>query len=168
MPTRPLSAFDRFLSGLSAGVQIFAMLKANPRLLDLIARILGMAPRLADELSRRPKVLDAVLDAGFFDMPSRPAIDSLTRPIVARTLAFEEKLDRARVIGKEQMFRIGVGVLSETVNAEEAGVAFSDLADCLIERLLEVTRRDLARKHGRIRGGRRSPSSPWASSAAAK
>ena len=151
---KAFAAFDRFLSGLSAGVQIFAMLRANPRLLDLIARILGMAPRLAEELSRRPKVLDAVLDTGFFDMPQRAEMASLTRPIVARTVAFEDALDRARIIGKEQMFRIGVGVLSQTVDAEEAGVAFSHLADCLIDRLLEITGRDLARRHGTLPGER--------------
>ena len=38
------------------------MLKANPNLLDLIATILGTAPRLAEQLSARPRVLDAVLD----------------------------------------------------------------------------------------------------------
>ncbi len=59
-------AFDRFLGGLPAGVQLFSLLKANPRLLDLIATILGTAPRLAEQLSRRPKVLDAVLEPDFF------------------------------------------------------------------------------------------------------
>jgi hypothetical protein len=52
--------------GLPAGVQLFSLLKANPKLLDLLATILGSAPRLAEQLSRRPKVLDAVLDPGFF------------------------------------------------------------------------------------------------------
>ena len=67
-----------------------------------------------------------------------------------RDRRFEEVLDRARIIGKEQMFRIGVRVLSETVSAEEAGCAFSDLADVLVDRLLAVTRRDMARapRHG--------------------
>ena len=48
-------AFDRFLAGLPAGVQLFSLLKANPRLLALIATILGAAPRLAEQLSRRPE-----------------------------------------------------------------------------------------------------------------
>jgi glutamate-ammonia-ligase adenylyltransferase len=141
-------AFDRFLSGLSAGVQIFAMLRANPRLLDLIARILGMAPRLAEELSRRPRVLDAVLDAGFF-----AEIAALARSVVESTGDFEDALDRARIIGKEQMFRIGVGILSNAIDAEEAGAAFSDLADCMIGSLLEVTRSDLAARHGVVTAG---------------
>ncbi len=150
---RAFVAFDRFLSGLSAGVQIFSTLKANPRLLELVTRILGMAPRLADDLSHRPKVLDAVLDTAFFDaLPLRAEMMSLTRPIVDPTLAFEDALDRARIIGKEQMFRIGVRILTETVNAEEAGTSFSRLADCLISRLLDVTRREVARRHGSLEG----------------
>ena len=60
-----------FPAGLPAGVQLFSLLKANPSLLDLIATILGTAPRLAEELSRRPKVLDAVLDPGFFGAPPK-------------------------------------------------------------------------------------------------
>src|SRR5438046_3119932 len=59
-------AFDRFLMGLPTGVQMFSLLRSNPDLLDLIATILGTAPRLAAELSHRPKVLDVVLDPGFF------------------------------------------------------------------------------------------------------
>jgi glutamate-ammonia-ligase adenylyltransferase len=147
---RAFVAFDRFLGGLSAGVQIFAMLRANPKLLDLIARILGMAPRLAEELSHRPKVLDAVLDDGFFVRPQRSEMELLTRAIVAPGGSFEDALDRARIVGKEQMFRIGVGILSETIGAEEAGAEFSDLADCLIGRLLEITRRDIAARYGTL------------------
>ena len=68
-------AFDRFLAGLPAGVQLFSLLKSNPGLLDLIGTILGTAPRLAQELSHRPKVLDAVLDPGFFGaLPRAPEI----------------------------------------------------------------------------------------------
>jgi glutamate-ammonia-ligase adenylyltransferase len=150
---RAFMAFDRFLSGHSAGVQIFSMLKANPQLLELLTRVLGIAPRLAEELSRRPKVLDAVLDHRFFDrLPERAELEELTAELISPVHTHEDALDQARIIGKEQMFRIGVRILSETVSAEEAGFAFSNLADVMIERLLIATRHDLSRRHGRIRG----------------
>ena len=150
---RAFMAFDRFLSGLSAGVQIFSMLKANPSLLDLLARVLGMAPRLADELSKRPKVLDAVLDRRFFGtLPDRPELEVLTADLAADSASFEDILDQARIIGKEQMFRIGVRILTETVTAEEAGLAFSSLADVMVDRLLAATRRDMASRHGTVAG----------------
>ena len=123
-------AFDRFLGGLPAGVQLFSLLKANPRLLDLLATILGSAPRLAEQLSRRPKVLDAVLDPGFFDLAAHGSRDGAAdrRGDARRACALDEVADRARIVGKEQAFRIGVRVLSETAGAAEAGLAFSQLA----------------------------------------
>ncbi|MCB1380750.1 MAG: bifunctional [glutamine synthetase] adenylyltransferase/[glutamine synthetase]-adenylyl-L-tyrosine phosphorylase [Alphaproteobacteria bacterium] len=147
-------AFDRFLAGLPAGVQLFSLLKANPKLLDLIATILGTAPRLADQLSRRPQVLDAVLDPGFFD--ALPTADEMKRAqdqAIPMDTSLEDVIDRARIIGKEQAFRIGVRVLSETVGAADAGRAFSELAGLLITRLHCAVEQDTLRRHGAIAGG---------------
>ena len=148
-------AFDRFLSKLPAGVQLFSLLKANPRLLDLLATILGSAPRLAEQLSRRPKVLDAVLDPGFFTaLPTEQEIAALTAAAMPEGLGLDEVADRARIIGKEQGFRIGVRVLSETAGAAETGRAFSDLAGILLARLHAAVVEDMARRHGHVPGGR--------------
>ena len=147
-------AFDRFLSRLSSGVQIFSMLKANPDLLDLLARLLGMAPRLAEELSLRPRILDAVLDSGpAGSLPTRDDLLALTSDM-GRQGTFEAALDGARTVGREQMFRVGVGLLSGTTDASEAGRAFSDIADVMIGRLLDATRRDLRDRHGVVEGER--------------
>ncbi|MFO1122533.1 MAG: bifunctional [glutamine synthetase] adenylyltransferase/[glutamine synthetase]-adenylyl-L-tyrosine phosphorylase [Hyphomicrobiales bacterium] len=148
-------AFDRFLGGLPAGVQLFSLLKANPRLLDLIATILGTAPRLAEQLSRRPKVLDAVLDPGFFDaLPTAAEIGAALAAAIPDGTALEEVVDRARIIGKEQAFRIGVRVLSETVSAVDAGASFSDLAGLLLTRLWQSVSATMVERHGHVPGGR--------------
>ena len=148
-------AFDRFIAGLPAGVQLFSLLKANPSLLDLVATILGTAPRLAEQLSQRPKVLDAVLDPGFFDaLPTSAEIAASLASAIPPGTPLDEAADRARIVGKEQAFRIGVRVLSETVSAVEAGVAFSDLAGHLLSRLHQCVAEDTARRHGAIPGGR--------------
>ena len=65
-PDLALIGFDQFLSELPSGVQLFSLLKQNPRLLELIAAIMGTAPRLSRILSKRRRVLDAVLAPGFF------------------------------------------------------------------------------------------------------
>ncbi len=148
-------AFDRFLGGLPAGVQLFSLLKANPRLLDLLATILGSAPRLAEQLSRRPKVLDAVLDPGFFtSLPSEAEMTQLIAAAMPEGLELDEVADRARIIGKEQAFRIGVRVLSETAGAAETGLAFSQLAGLLLGRLHRAVTADARRRYGRVTGGR--------------
>jgi glutamate-ammonia-ligase adenylyltransferase len=152
---RAFLAFDRFLGGLPAGVQFFSMVKANPRLLDLISTILATAPRLAEQLSRRPQILDAVIDPNFFgSLPNRDEIERQVAFTVPDHLGLDEAIDRCRVVGRELAFRIGVRVLSETVSAVEAGIAFSELASVLIARLLAAVTKDIAEKHGNVPGAR--------------
>ena len=153
-PDQAFIAFDRFLAGLPAGVQLFSLLKANPKLLSLVADILGTAPRLAGILSRQPKVLDAVLDPGFFGpLPRRADLDAVIDMAIPAGGALEEALDRARVIGHEQHFRIGVRLLSASVGVTEAGRAYSGLAASLIGRLFAVVAREFEAVHGRLSGG---------------
>ena len=152
-PDQALIAFDRFLIGLPAGVQLFSLLKANPHLLRLLTDVLGTAPRLADILARRSKVLDAVLDPGFFGaLPTRAELTELIEQQISDQ-SLEEVLDRARVLGREQRFRIGVRILSDTVGGAEAGRAYGNLAEVLIARLFNVVRKEFERRHGRLRGG---------------
>jgi [glutamine synthetase] adenylyltransferase / [glutamine synthetase]-adenylyl-L-tyrosine phosphorylase len=147
--------FDRFLARLPAGVQLFAMLKANPDLLDLIAQILGSAPRLASELGARPRVLEAVLEPGFFGpLPTMAHIAATIAATIPSDVTLEEAMDRARIIAREQQFRVGVRVLSDTVSAEEAGEGFANVADGIIMRLLAAARQDVAEKHGTVGGAR--------------
>ncbi|MCA3554484.1 bifunctional [glutamine synthetase] adenylyltransferase/[glutamine synthetase]-adenylyl-L-tyrosine phosphorylase [Aestuariivirga sp.] len=148
-------AFDKFLGGLPAGVQLFSLLKANPKLLGLLASILGSAPRLAEQLSRRPKVLDAVLDPGFFtSLPTGAEMARLIAAAMPEGLETDEVADRARIVGKEQAFRIGVRVLSETAGAAETGRAFSELAGLLLGRLHQAVTEDQIRRNGHVPGGR--------------
>jgi [glutamine synthetase] adenylyltransferase / [glutamine synthetase]-adenylyl-L-tyrosine phosphorylase len=147
-------AFDRFIAGLPAGVQLFSMLKANPNLLDLIATILGTAPRLAEQLSARPRVLDAVLDPGFFGALPRPEeVKAIIESMIPPAVPLDEVVDRVRIVGREQMFRVGVHVLSETVSAVEAGSAFSAIAELLLQRLHAAVQDDMVLRHGEVPGG---------------
>jgi [glutamine synthetase] adenylyltransferase / [glutamine synthetase]-adenylyl-L-tyrosine phosphorylase len=147
-------AFDRFLQGLPAGVQLFSMLKANPQLLDLIARILGTAPRLAQQLSRQPRILEAVLDRSFFrPLPTVAELAAMASAMMPDDITLEEVMDRARILGREQMFRVGVRILSETVNAGEAGAGYSNIADLLLRTCRAAVIRDIEQQHGKVPGG---------------
>ncbi len=153
-PDGAFAAFDRFLSGLPTGIQLFSLLRANRQFIDLIANILGAAPRLARELSRRPKMLDAVLEPTFFsELPGRREIMAAVETAVPTTLDFDQVLDQCRIVGREQMFRIGVRTLTDTMSAADAGKAYSHLAQCLIERLLQAVQVDLQLRHGTVAGG---------------
>ena len=146
--------FDVFLKGLPAGVQLLSMLRANPSLLDLVAQILSTAPRLAHGLSRQPRVLEAVLEPGFFDaLPSPQALQTVLAETTTLDATIDEIMDQARVFGREQKFRVGVRVLSDTVSAEAAGLGFTHVADSLLQHLLAASQAEMSRKHGDIPGG---------------
>jgi glutamate-ammonia-ligase adenylyltransferase len=154
-PDRAFTMFDRFLAALPAGVQLFSLLRANPNLLRLIADIMGTAPRLSHILSKRRRLLDAVLDPGTLDMlPSAAELDRLIEAeIEDGEHDMQDVLDRARVLGSEQQFLIGIRVLSGVIKANQAGGAYALLAERLIAALERACERELARVHGTVPGG---------------
>lgn len=153
-PDSAFASFDRFLAQLPTGVQLFSLLRANPSLLRLVAEIMGSAPRLARILSRRRRVLDAVLDPRVIGtLPTAEELDALIREELQSAADFQEVLDRARVIGNEQMFLIGVRILSGIIVASQAGSAYALLADHLLRALQEAVESDFARVHGCVPGG---------------
>jgi glutamate-ammonia-ligase adenylyltransferase len=154
-PDLALATFDKVIAEMPAGLQLFSLLAANPSLLRLIGDIMGTAPRLARILGRRPRLLDAVLDPGFFGAVPTPAkLKDLVGAALAEATDYQDALDRARIVGREQAFLIGVRVISGTLSARQAGAAYADLADTLIEILTERVEQELVRSHGRLPGGK--------------
>ncbi|HYA79324.1 MAG TPA: bifunctional [glutamine synthetase] adenylyltransferase/[glutamine synthetase]-adenylyl-L-tyrosine phosphorylase, partial [Methylocystis sp.] len=146
-------AFDRFLSHLPAGVQLFSMLAQNPQLLELIATIMGAAPKLAQTISRRPRLLDALIEPAFFE--TLPGADELAARLTqqfAEARSYEDALNRARIFGQEQKFLIGVRVLTGALSARDAGRAYAMLAAAVIGALFTLASEEFAKAHGRVDG----------------
>jgi glutamate-ammonia-ligase adenylyltransferase len=153
-PDAVLADFDRLLARLPTGVQLFSILRSNPNLLDLIGLVIGAAPRLADTIIRRPRVLDALLDPAFFGtLPAEPELAARLDRFLAEARSYEERLDRARIFGQEQAFLIGVRVLTGTIAPSDAGIAYATLADVMIRALLAAAEAALVDAHGRVAGG---------------
>ncbi|CAN3990216.1 hypothetical protein MCBRY_001036 [Methylocystis bryophila] len=143
-------AFEKFMNGLPAGLQLFSLLAANPHLLRLIATIMGSAPKLAETISRRPGVIAALIEpasAGRDDLSQR------LRAALAEARSYEEALDRARIFGQEQKFLIGARLLTMALTPAEAGFAYAHLAEVAIRGLLQTVEEEFAKAHGRIEGG---------------
>jgi glutamate-ammonia-ligase adenylyltransferase len=152
-PDLAFIGFDRFLAELPSGVQLFSLLKQNPGLLGLIAAIMGTAPRLARILSKRRRLLDAVLAPGFFgSLPSDRDLDGIVATELSGARDLQEALDRARLVGNEQAFLIGVRVLTGTISAARAGGAYALLAERMIDAMQAEVEREMARAHGRVPG----------------
>ena len=153
-PDLAFIGFDRFLSELPSGVQLFSLLKQNPSLIQLIAQIMGSAPRLARILGKRRRVLDAVLAPGFFgNLPNREELAGIVAAELAQASDMQDALDRARLVANEQAFLIGVRVLTGSIGAGQAGGAYAQLAECMIQAMQELVEREMTRAHGQVPGG---------------
>ncbi|MCP5039124.1 MAG: glutamine-synthetase adenylyltransferase [Rhodobacteraceae bacterium] len=148
-PREALLAFDGFLQGLPAGVQLFSLFEANPQLIDLIVDIAATAPDLARFLGRNAGVLDAVIGGDFFsDWPGETALGEDLQKRLKTAPDYEAALDTARRWMKEWHFRIGVHHLRGLVDATSAGRHYADLAGAVVSSLWPIVVEQFAAKHG--------------------
>ncbi|NOT42426.1 MAG: bifunctional [glutamine synthetase] adenylyltransferase/[glutamine synthetase]-adenylyl-L-tyrosine phosphorylase [Alphaproteobacteria bacterium] len=153
-PDIAFTRFDKFLSGLPSGVQVFALLYSNPRLLGLIAEIVGTAPRLADHLAVRPGLLDVLIDVDFLrDQPTLADLTESLAPLMKGAKTFEDKLEVARRWTKDQQFRVGLQLLRGEIDGGQAGYSFADVAEAAIVALDAAVMEATASAHGRVAGG---------------
>ena len=152
-PDEAFARFDAFLHALPAGVQLFSLLYSNPGLLDLIAEIMGGAPRLAEHLSRNPALLDAVLSAGFADPPPpRAELAAELDRQLAHAGDLQDVLDTARRWTRDRQFQIGVHILRGNTDADRAAGPLSDVAEIVIAALQPRVEAEFLRQHGRLPG----------------
>ncbi|MGY9047509.1 MAG: [protein-PII] uridylyltransferase family protein [Rhodobacterales bacterium] len=152
-PEEALLAFDGFLAGLPAGVQLFSLFEANHQLIDLLVDITSVSPDLARHLSQNSRVFDAVIGGGFFaDWPGADALSEELNAVLAREPDYERKLDTARRWKNEWHFRVGVHLLRGLIDAAEASTQYADLAGVTLGVLWPVVQADFALKHGQAPG----------------
>ncbi len=148
-PDQALAHFDRFLSGLPAGVQVFSLFAANPQLLDLIISICTTAPRLASYLGRRSGVLDALLDRDFWEpLGSVDALRADLDACIGVEDDYERILDATRRWARDYWFRVGVHVIRGVVDARAAGTEYTAIAETCIAGLLPHVIANFATRHG--------------------
>jgi len=150
---RAMARFDDFLGRLPTGVQLFALLRAHDELLTLLVELLAAAPRMAEAVIHRSHVMDSLIDPAFADEIARPAV--LVRKVgafLADARDYQDVIDRARIIGQEQQFLIGAGLLSASLSAGRAAEQYTALAETLLHGLFATVREAFAERHGVVPG----------------
>ncbi|MDX2238500.1 MAG: bifunctional [glutamine synthetase] adenylyltransferase/[glutamine synthetase]-adenylyl-L-tyrosine phosphorylase [Hyphomonadaceae bacterium] len=152
-PDAAFARFSSFLSGLSAGVTALSLLQAHPTLMQRLALAFASAPRLAQDLARRPALMDAMIEPDFF-APLDDAADMRADldAAVSGAASFEAAINAARRLHRERAFRISMQVLTHHATAQAAGLAHADLADACVDALRAACMGDVARAHGAIDG----------------
>ena len=146
---RALISFDKFLSLLPAGVQLFSLFHTNRQLIDLFIDIISSSDALAEYLSGNVQVLDAVIEGTFWI--EWPGINAL-REDLAKTLSrekdYESRLNASRRWGREWHFRIGVHLLRGIITPETAGFQYGELALATLKELWCLVNSQFAKKYG--------------------
>ncbi|MEO0327060.1 MAG: bifunctional [glutamine synthetase] adenylyltransferase/[glutamine synthetase]-adenylyl-L-tyrosine phosphorylase [Pseudomonadota bacterium] len=152
-PDHVVFTFDQFISGLPAGIQLFAILKANPALNDLLHRILVAAPRLSTQIARKPHIFDAMLEPYLEDqIPTASDLEKLLRDTLDGISAYELKLDAARRFFSELRFQAACRFFGGTLSTRNYAAILSHLAEAIIAVLLDVVISEFESHHGRVPG----------------
>ncbi|MCQ8781102.1 bifunctional [glutamine synthetase] adenylyltransferase/[glutamine synthetase]-adenylyl-L-tyrosine phosphorylase [Mangrovibrevibacter kandeliae] len=154
-PDAAVAAFDEFLKGLPAGLQLFSLLASHPPLLDLLALVITAAPRLSQTIAARPHVFDALIDPAFFrEVPSPAVLGARLEAFVAVSTGYEDTLARLRIFASEQRFLIGARLLGGSIEGETAAPAYTTLAELVVDTALQAAEAEFAERHGHVAGGR--------------
>jgi glutamate-ammonia-ligase adenylyltransferase len=151
-PRTAASRLDGFLEQLPAGVQFLGFLDANPRLIGLLARLLGVTPVLADALARTPDLFDVLLDPQAFEpLPDAAALAEDLRCYVGSG-HLEDRLDRVRRWTAERRFQIGAQLIEGRTDPLDAATAYAGLADAAFAVLSPAVAEAFAEAHGQVAG----------------
>ncbi len=153
-PDAAFQRFDHFMTTLPAGVQLFSLFRANPKLLSLVTDLMGIAPRLAHHLSRNVGLFDAMLAPNFFEPPGSLAdLEAEFRQMITQTDDLQDALDATRRWTQAREFQIGMQVLLGQSDGAEASAPLTALAEIAVRQLLPKVETWLADQHGHIAGG---------------
>ncbi len=151
-PERALLRWEQLLANLPSAVGLFRLLEARPALIGLLARILGLAPPLADELARRADLLDPLIDASAFDLPGD--VPSLIGQF-ARGEAdddYQAVLGRVRRQVGERRFALGVQLIEAARDPLAIGSALGRVAEAALGVLARAATAEFEAVHGIVPG----------------
>jgi len=153
-PDEAFVRFDAFLGGLPAGVQMFSLFQSNPPLLDLVAQIMGDAPRLSQLLSRKPSLLESVLtEAPLELMSDNDALRAELDQALEHADDYQDVLDFTRRWASDHKFQVGLQIMRGLSSGADTGPWLSNVADAVICALAREVERGFAETHGHIPGG---------------
>ena len=149
-PRAALIRLDRLLERLPSAVNLLRLLQAQPALNDLLVAILSHAAPLAEELARRPALLDGLIDASAFE-----PVGSVGAIAAAMGGAddYGTALDHVRAVVGEVRFALGVQIVAGVSDPLEVGEGYARLAEAAITTLAARTEAGFERAHGRVPGG---------------
>ena len=150
-PDRALLRWEGLLANASSAINLFRLLEARPALFEQLIGILTVAPTLAEELGRRPELLDTLIDRSALDLPG--SVEEIELRMAPASVAgdYERLLDRIRLATGELRFTLGLQLIQAVHDPLDIAAALSRAAEAALNVAYRATCEEFARKHGRIK-----------------
>ncbi|MCD2315612.1 bifunctional [glutamine synthetase] adenylyltransferase/[glutamine synthetase]-adenylyl-L-tyrosine phosphorylase [Sphingomonas sp. IC-11] len=148
-PEAALNRLDRLFERLPSAVNIFRLLEARPALAVLLVQLLSHAPTLADELARRPDLLDGLIDASAFE-PVPDIAELAAEMRVRRGSDYQAQLDHVRRIVADRRFALGAQIIAGASDPLAVAAGYSRVAEAAIDVLAQAAVDEFARPHGLV------------------
>jgi len=150
VPQAALLRLDALLERLPSAINIFRLLEARPGLATLLAAILSHAPTLADDLGRRPDLLDGLIDATAFErVGDVAALEAIMRAGEAGG-DYQSRLDHVRRVVGELRFALGAQIVAGASDPLDVAAGYARVAEAAIGVLATATIDEFAKVHGRV------------------
>lgn len=148
-----ISRLDSLLHKLPSVLNLFHLLEARPSLSHNLAAVLTHAPALANALSQRADLLDALVDSrALAQLKGREQlVADLRRGYGDNTI--EALLDHVRLMVAEQRFVLGVKLIEQRRDPLLVARDYSWLAEAAIQVIADAVTADFASKYGHVDGG---------------
>ena len=151
-PDNALNRLSDVVERVPSGVNLYRLLQARPGLSTLLARILAYAPALADQLARRPALIDSLLDASCFDPPPPPGEFARFLADEMRGKPYDLAIDRARRIVNERRFALGVQLVDQRDDPLSIGQGYACVAEGALVALAGAASAEFEAAHGTFPG----------------
>jgi glutamate-ammonia-ligase adenylyltransferase len=152
-PMRAMNRFEDLVERLPSAVNFYRLLEARPALTEHLAHILSHAPVLADQLARRPQLLDGLIDESAF--APAPTLDELVDEFAQPDRNDEDYqlvLDRVRRRVNERRFALGAQLLTGQTDPLQVAEGYSRVAEAAVNVLADAARAEFEQRHGRVQG----------------
>ncbi len=139
--------FDALLRSLPSGVQLLPLLHSRPEVLEILIKIIALAPALSATMQKYPIVIEDLINPDFF-LPLK--IGKKTDNDIPTPASFESRLNALQLWVNSKKFQAGVHLLTGLASGNDTGTFIAETAAEAVEKTARWLHESFAENYGII------------------
>ena len=159
LPDQGLKRLERFVDSSGNRLSLFARFDDDPALAQHLVQALGFSHFLTDLLVRNPEYLYWLFEeTPFLRAPlDKNTLRKILEGDMAGSRSREARLEALRIAHRREWLRLGMAEVLGLKDVAQSGRELADLADIVLEIVLDIAHAELASRFGRPRDARGRP-----------